>query len=139
MNQIIQFSISLIAILALYGIARWLKLGGDARIVDAAQAKQIAFDSHYGFIGVDAVVDRAGFGALIKDAENNHILIKAHGAHFVTRIIEPPIDGRLDHGLLTIVPAESSFGAVTLNLGDQAQYWASGLRHIPQQKAVVNG
>lgn len=131
MNAVVQLAASLAAIVALFGLARWLGLGREARIADEAHARQIAFDSHYGFTATDAIVDRAGFAALVRDASNRHILIKAHGAHFVTRMIMPPIEGRLDHQFLTLVAEDAAFGAVTLNLGDQAQYWASGLRHIP--------
>ena len=129
--QLIQLGASLIAILALYALAKWLRLGGDVRITDADHAKRIAFDSIYGFKGVDAVVDRAGYSALVRDAAGYHVLICKHGAHFIARMIRPPIEGRLDHKFLTIDLNEPDIAPVTLNLGDVAQYWTSGLRHIP--------
>jgi hypothetical protein len=129
--QLIQLGASLIAILALYGLSRWLRLGGDVRIIDPDHAKRIAFESLYGFSGVDAVVDRAGYSALVRDAAGYHALICKHGAHFIARMIRPPIEGRLDQRFLTIDLQEPDIAPVTLNLGDVAQYWASGLRHIP--------
>ncbi len=122
---------SLIGVLMLGWFARWLKLGGEPRIRDADHACQLAFEGQYGFKGVDAVVDRAGYSALVRDASNRHVIISMLGNHYVTRLIFPPIEGRLDQKLLTIDLQETDFVPITLNLGEQAQYWASGLRHIP--------
>lgn len=129
--QLIQVGASLIAILALAWFAKWLGLGGDARITDTDHAKRIAFDTLYGFQAVDAAIDRAGYSALVKDGANRHALIFKLGAHFVARMVCPPIEGRLDQKFLTIDLAEQGIAPVTLNLGDAAQYWAAGLRHIP--------
>lgn len=125
MNPAVQLTASVAAIVVLFGIARWLGLGRDARIVDEAQAMQIAFDNHFDLTPTCAIVDRAGGAALVRDTANRLILIKAHGAHFATRMIVPPIEGRLDHQFLTLVAEDAAFGAVTLNLGDQAQFWAN--------------
>jgi hypothetical protein len=130
-EQLIATTASLIAILVLAGLAHWLGLGGDVRISDAEHAKRIAFESLYGFVGVDAAVDRAGYSALVKDAENYHALIYRLGNKFVTRRVHPPIEGRLDQKFLTLDLREPGIAPVTLNLGPIAQYWASGLRHIP--------
>jgi hypothetical protein len=130
----IQMAVSLAAVLALGWFARWMGLGGDVRIANQAQAMRIAYDGIYGFSGVDAAIDRAGYSALVRDREGRHVLIMVKGNKFVTRIVTPPIEGRLDHKLLTIDLREPDCAPVTLNLGDKAQYWASGLRHIPVGK-----
>jgi hypothetical protein len=126
-----KLAASLVSILVLAWLARWLKLGGDPRIADAGHAMRLAFDGQYGFVGIDAAVDKAGMSALVRDAQNRHVLVNRVGNRFVTRMIAPPVQGRLDQKLLTIDLGEAAFPAVTLNLGDQAQYWASGLRHLP--------
>jgi hypothetical protein len=122
---------SLLAVLALGWFARWLDLGGDARIRDAGHAKKLAFEGVYGFKARDAVVDMAGYSALVKDKAGRHVLIAKKGNGFVTRMLQPPIEGRLDQRFLTIDVQEPDMAPVTLNLGDNAQYWAAGLRHIP--------
>jgi hypothetical protein len=129
--QGVQFVASLIAIFALTGLCKWLGLGGEARIKDVRHAKKIAFDALYGFKASDVVIDRARYSALVRDKSGRHALIRAQGVHFVARLVRPPVEGRLDHKLLTIDLQEPDFAPVTLNLGDEAQYWASGLRHIP--------
>jgi hypothetical protein len=127
----IKLAASLIAILALAWASKLMGLGGDVRIRDADHARALAFDRLYGFAASDVVVDRAGYGALLKDERGNHVLIRRHGAHFVARMITPQAEGRLDHEFLTIKLADPDFASVTLNLGAAAQYWASGLRHLP--------
>jgi hypothetical protein len=131
----IQSVVSLAAVLALGWLARWMGLGGDVRIADQSHAIRIAYDGIYGFAGVDAAIDRAGYSALVRDALGRHVLIMVKGNKFVTRLVTPPIEGRLDHKLLTIDLREPDCAPVTLNLGDKAQYWASGLRHIPAGNA----
>lgn len=127
----IQMAVSLAAVLALGWLARWMGLGGDIRIADQSHAIRLAHDGIYGFSGVDAAIDRAGYSALVRDRAGRHVLIMVKGNKFVTRLVTPPIEGRLDHKLLTIDLREPDCAPVTLNLGDKAQYWASGLRHIP--------
>ncbi len=122
---------SLLAVLALGWLAKIMNLGGDVRIQDEAHAIKLAFDGHFGFRAVDAAVDRAGYSALVKDAEDRHLLLFRKGNKFVGRLVTPPIEGRLDQKLLTIDLGEAGTDTVTLNLGEKAQYWASGLRHIP--------
>jgi hypothetical protein len=130
-TELVQLAASLIAVLALAWLARWMGLGGEVRIRDADHARQIAFDGLYGFDASDVALDLGGYSALVKDRAGHHALINIKGANFVTRRVYPPIEGRLDRALLTIDLQEPDFEPVTLNLGDKAQYWASGLRHVP--------
>ncbi|MEY3905598.1 MAG: hypothetical protein RIR59_421, partial [Pseudomonadota bacterium] len=53
------------------------------------------------------------------------------GAAFVGRLLDRRLEARLDRNFLTIGTGEKTFGSITLNLGDAAQYWAAGLRHVP--------
>jgi hypothetical protein len=130
MNLYVQLGASLLAILALAWLARWLDLGGDIRIRDEDQARQLANEAVFGFDPVNIVIDRAGIGALLKDAEGRQMLLRRHGAQFVGRLLDANIEARLDQNFLTIGTGEKSFGQITLNLGDQAQYWAAGMRHL---------
>jgi hypothetical protein len=130
MNLYVQLGASLVAILALAWLARWLDLGGDVRIKDEDHARQLANESVFGFDPVDIVIDRAGIGALLKDANGRQMLLRRHGAQFVGRLLDANLEARLDQNFLTIGTGETSFGQITLNLGEQAQYWAAGLRHL---------
>jgi hypothetical protein len=128
---LIQLALSVLAVFALGWLARWLQLGGDFRIKDFDHAKQLGFDAVYGFEAVTVAIDRAGGSALLKDAENQHMLLAIKGNKIIARIVTPDMAGRLDKQFLTINVGEPDFPAVTLHLGDKAQYWASGFRYMP--------
>ena len=128
--QLLQFAVSLAAILALAWLARRLGLGGDVRLRDAADAREKAGEALCGFDAADVVLDRAGIGALLRDAGGRVMLLRRHGAQFAARLLDSHAGVRLDRQFLTIATGESSFGSVTLYLGDQAPVWASSLRRI---------
>jgi hypothetical protein len=121
---------SIVAILFLAWFARWLDLGGDVRIRSDEQAREIADQVLSGFDPVDIAIDKAGIGALMRDAQGRHLLVRRHGAQFAGRLLDRHSDTRLDQNFLTVGTGEKTFGKVTLNLGPQAQYWAAGLRHL---------
>ncbi len=130
MTALIQLGASLAAVLLMAAIAWWMKLGGDVRIRDEDQARVLANEAVCGFKPTAVAIDRAGIGALLRDAEGRQMLIRRNGAHFVGRLLDRNIMARLDRNFLTIGTGERTFGKVTLDLGPDAQYWASGLRHL---------
>lgn len=130
MKELIQLGASLGAVLFMAAIAWWMKLGGDARIRSEEQACILADQAICGFKPTAVVIDRAGIGALLKDAGGRQMLIRRNGAHFVGRLLDRNVMARLDRNFLTIGTGERSFGSITLDLGKEAQYWASGLRHL---------
>lgn len=121
---------SIIAILFLAWLARHWQLGGDVRIRSEDQARCIADEIICGFDPVDIAIDKAGIGALMRDAKGRHLLVRRHGAQFAGRLLDRHSETRLDQNFLTVGTGETTFGTVTLNLGEQAQYWAAGLRHL---------
>jgi hypothetical protein len=126
----VQAGLSLIAILALYGISRALKLGGDVRIRDEDHARSLAEAAICGFTATDVALDRARIGALLRDATGRVLLIRRHGAHFAARLVTSHAGVRLDRHFLTIATDEPRFGAITLDLGADAQAWAASLRRL---------
>lgn len=128
--QLIQAGASLLAILALAWLARRLDLGADVRIRDDDEARQLAAEALCGFEAEDLALDRAGIGALLRDRMGRVMLLKRHGAHFAARLLDSHSHARLDRNFLTIGSGESTFGKVTLDLGDKAQVWASSLRRL---------
>jgi hypothetical protein len=121
---------SIVAILLLAWTAKRMGLGGDVRIRDEDHARALADEAICGFEPVDVVIDKAGLGALMKDAAGRHLLIRRHGAQFAGRLLDGHAKSRLDQNFLTIGTGEKTFGHITLNLGPEAQYWAAGLRHM---------
>ena len=122
---------SLAAILALAAFARWLQLGHDLRLRDAEHAKELANEAVYCFHATDVALDKAGIGALLRDAQGRQMLLRRHGAMWAGRLLDSNVEARLDRDFLTIGTGEKTFGAVTLHLGEAAQIWAAGLRRVP--------
>jgi hypothetical protein len=130
MNTMIQLGVSLVAVLFMASIAWWMKLGGDVRIRNEEQARILADQAVCGFRPVAMSLDRAGIGALLRDIDGRQMLLRRNGAHFVGRLLDRNVVARLDRNFLTIGTGERTFGTITLDLGADAQYWASGLRHL---------
>ena len=130
MNAMIQLGVSLVAVLFMASIAWWMKLGGDVRIRNEEQARVLADQAVCGFRPVAMSLDRAGIGALLRDIDGRQMLLRRNGAHFVGRLLDRNVVARLDRNFLTIGTGERTFGSITLDLGPDAQYWASGLRHL---------
>lgn len=128
--ELAKSGVLLLAILGLAGLAWWLKLGGDVRIRDEAHARKLASEAFYGFAPVDIAIDRAGIGALLKDADGRQMLLRRHGAMWVGRLLDSKVEARLNQEFLTIGTGEKTFGNITLQLGEAAQVWAAGLRHL---------
>lgn len=121
---------SLLAILLLWWVSRWLDLGGDVRIRDVDHARALAEEAVCGFDPVDIALDRARIGALARDALGRVLLIRRHGSHFAARMLSSHAGVRLDRQYLTVATGERRFGAVTLDLGPEAQVWAASLRRL---------
>ncbi len=122
---------SLVAILLLAWLARWLGLGAQHEpIRDAAHAMTLAEEAECGFGGVSADVDAAGYAALVTNAAGALLLVRAHGNRFAARRVGPGWHARLDRRTLELTADESSFGTVTLDLGDRAGAIAARLRGV---------
>jgi len=122
--------VSLIIVVALYGLARVLRLGGDVRIADAAHAARLAEAASTGFAAQDITLDRARIGALVRNGEGRILLIRRHGARFVGSELTSHQGIRLDRHTLTLETGDRQFGALTLDLGADAQIWAASLRRL---------
>lgn len=130
--EAIKLAASLVAIFGIAWLVRGMKLGGEARIRDAAHALQLADEAEVGFGGTDVGLDRAGYAALVRNAEGRQLLIRAHGTQFAARDVDAGFTGRLDKDFLTLTAPERRFGSVTLQLGKDAGLWASRMREVPR-------
>ena len=125
-----QIAGSLIAILALAWIAHRLGLGGDSRVRSEDEVRVLADEAIHGFEPVDIALDRAGMGALCRDGAGRVLLLRRHGSHWASRLLDSHAHTRLDQGFLTLATADRRFGSVTFDLGDKAPIWAASLRRI---------
>lgn len=127
---LVQILLSLVGVLLVGLVARWLGLGGDLRIRDEATARRLAAEAIDGFEAVEIAIDRAGIGAVLRDPRDRVLLLRRHGVHFVGRLLDDHSGARLDRNFLTITTGDQQFGTVTLNLGPQAQVWAGSFRRL---------
>lgn len=127
---VLQVAGSLVAILAVWALARWMQLGGDVRIADEDHARELAEAALCGFEPVAVGLDRARIGAVLRDAKGRVMVLRRHGSHFVGRLLTSRQGVRLDRNFLVIATGERSFGTVTLDLGAEAQAWAASLRRL---------
>ncbi|WEJ99022.1 MAG: hypothetical protein P0Y59_19070 [Candidatus Sphingomonas phytovorans] len=107
-----QLAGSIAAILALAGVARWLRLG-ESRIGSPAEAREIAEDMLAGFYAHAALVSQDGGAAIV--AGNGAIaVLKRHGAQVAARRLLAPLTlGPAVEGV-TVRTGERLFGDVTL-------------------------
>lgn len=127
---VIQLVGSVAAILLVTLLAAKLGLGGDVRLHGADEARELAALSVPGFCASEIALDRAGIGALLRDAQGRVLLLRRHGAQFAARLLDSHAFARLDRNFLTIGTGEKTFGQVTLDLGAEAQVWAASLRRL---------
>lgn len=125
-----QLGGSVAAVLLLTWLAHALGLGGDVRLRDEATARRLAGNAIAGFTPVTLVLDRAGIGALLRDADDRVMLLRRHGVHFAARLLDSHAGARLDRNFLTLTTGDRWFGAVTLDLGPAAQEWAGSFRRL---------
>ncbi|WP_085808770.1 hypothetical protein [Sphingomonas sp. TZW2008] len=111
MNWIV-FAASLAAVLALAGLAAWLKLGGtDRRLADPEQVMLAAEESLPGFVAQSAAVGSDGRAALIFGDGMRIVVVKAHGARIAAREIVWR-DVRATHEGMVVATGERRFGEV---------------------------
>jgi hypothetical protein len=126
---LLQFLGSLIAILALAGLAWWLKLGPAPRLADEASARAAADEAVPGFDPIAIGLDREGRGALLRDAAGRVLLLRPHGVHFAGRVLTGMARARVEEGTLVIDTGERRYGSARLLLDDAAA-WAETIEAL---------
>ncbi len=103
---------SLVAVLALAGIAAWLKLGGDP--LDEDGALEAAGDMLPGFVPEAVLLGDDGEAALVRGREGRVAVVKRHGAQFAVRELLPGFDPGSAKADAIIVTGDRMFGDVML-------------------------
>lgn len=130
---LIQTAGSLVAILVLAGLARWMKLGSAPRIENAADASLAAHLVEDGFTPVDSACDAAGAGALVRDAQGRIMVIRRHGNHWAGRVLTPQARATCEshpgNGTIVIDCGETRFGRTVLTIPDP-ETWAAAINRV---------
>jgi len=122
---------SLVAILALAGLAWWLKLGGAPQFDSAEDVRRAAAEVEDGFDPVAIALNVEA--ALARDAQGRIMVIKRHGNRFAGRVLGPGARTEIlpDPGIAMLVvdAGEPRFGKVVLTLPD-AEAWADAINRL---------
>lgn len=133
MDLLIQTAGSLAAILALAGLAWWMKLGGAPRLDSEEAVRRAAGEVEDGFTPVAHACDAEGAAALARDAAGRIMVIKRHGNRFAGRILGPQakagVRNDLGHRALHVDSGERRFGAVFLDIS-APETWAEAINRV---------
>lgn len=134
--ELLQFLVSLVAILALAGIARWLELGGKPMLEDDESIRRAAGEAVFGYEPVAIARDREGRGAIMRDAGGRLLLLKPHGNRFAARLLAAAAQAQIWRDLgkasLEIDCGERRFGTVHLEI-EQPEAWADAINRLGSQ------
>lgn len=126
---LVQFLVSLIAILALFGVARALRLGGKPKLTDEASVRFAAGEVEDGFVPDKIAISRGGEAALTRDASGRIMLIKRHGNRFAGRILGENTCVREEVDAIIVDPGDARFGSVRLSL-DRPGIWVDAINRL---------
>ena len=131
--ELLQFVGSLVAILALAGIAHALKLGREPKLENEDEVRRMAGEAVEGFAAVAIARDRQGRGAILRDGAGRLLVLKPHGNFFASRLLTHGAKARLwkDRGEATLEVdcGERRFGNVFLDILD-APAWAEAVNAL---------
>lgn len=126
---LIQSAGSLVAILALAALARWLKLGGHPGLSDEAMLRSAAEEIADGFEVADFALAADRSAALVRDPQGRIMLIRLHGSRHVGRILSPLASARASGNTLEVDCREPRFGVSRLELED-SEAWAAAINAV---------
>ena len=131
MALLTQTAGSLVAILALAGLAWWLKLGGAPRLDSEEEVASAAGEVEDGFDSVAADFD--GKAAIARDAQGRIMVIKRHGNRFAGRVLGPQAKAAVreepSRRTLHVDSGERRFGAVFLDV-PTPETWADAINRV---------
>ena len=117
-NQLLILAGSIVAVLAVAAIVRWMGLG-KVKLADAAEAQELAEDMLSGFKAREVFLSTDGLSAALIGQDGSIGLLKQHGAHFAARKLPKPLATQPETGAIRIDSGESRYGAVTLKLAEK--------------------
>lgn len=129
---------SLVAIFALFLLARWMKLGGAPGLDSEEGVRRAASEVIDGFEAEAVALSDDGAAGLARDRQGRHILIKRHGNKFAGRLLdyhawaESWRDNHPDakrRPRITVDSGDRLFGKVTL-FTDEPETWAEAINTL---------
>ncbi|WP_373487884.1 hypothetical protein [Blastomonas sp.] len=109
---------SLVAILAVSALVRYLRLG-EGGIRDAADAARIAEEQIAAFDAATVLLSETRTAALVEGRDGRIVILKCHGAHCAGRVLQRPLGARRDGLIWRIETGDALYGKVALTLAKQ--------------------
>jgi hypothetical protein len=132
-SLLLQTAGSLVAILALAGLAWWLRLGGSPTLDNDEAVRQVASEVEDGFNPVSIACASNGVAALARDANGRIMVIKRHGNRFAGRVLGTGAQARIWRDLgqtaVEVDPGEARFGTVFCAIPDP-DAWADAINAL---------
>lgn len=126
---LIQFGGSLAAILALFWLARVLRLGGDVTLRDETDVRDAIGEVDDRFSADRIAISSDGAAALAADSAGRVMLLKRHGNRFAGRILAESANARVDGDDLIVVSGETRYGSVRLVI-ENPRTWADAINRL---------
>ena len=124
---------SLLASLALAGLAWWLKLGGSPTLASDDDVRRAAGEVEDGFDPVAIARDTDGVAAIARDAQGRVMVIKRHGNRFAGRVLDADAKATLNIDLgetvLVVRTGQTLFGDIYLAV-DDPQAWVAIINRV---------
>jgi hypothetical protein len=132
---LLQTAGSLVAILALAGLAWWLKLGGSPKLASDDDVRRAAGEVEDGFDPVTIARDAEGLAAVARDAQGRIMVIKRHGNRFAGRVLDESAKATLNidlgETLLVVRTGQTLFGDVYLAV-DDPKAWVAIINQVSE-------
>lgn len=126
---LLQFLVSLVAILALFALARAMKLGGQPKLTDERSAAFAAGEVEDGYVADRVAIARSGEAALARNAKGQIMVIKRHGNRFAGRILTPAAKVYEEVDIIIIDCGDARFGKVRLSIDDPG-IWVDAINRL---------
>lgn len=126
---LLQFGGSLIAIFALYALARALKLGGKPKLDGEESVRFAAGQVEDGFVTERIAIARQGAAALASDPQGRIMLIKRHGNQFAGRILDSEAQVQEEVDAIIVDCGDARFGKVRLSL-ENPSVWVDAINRL---------
>ncbi len=126
---VLQTAGSLVAILALAGLAWWMRLGGTPVLDSEAAVQRAAGEVEEGFVPARYALSVDGATALARDGSGRIMVIKRHGNRFAGRVLGTSARSRIEGERLTVDCGEARFGTVLLTIPD-GEAWADAINRV---------
>lgn len=126
-SQLLIFAGSLVAILALVALAHFLGFSSGGKLVSEEEAADFLRLAAGGFEPREVVLDKDGRGALAIDRQGNCAVLKAHGNHFVARVLTANARFDVENECISIADTPLGRAPVVLRFDNSVAGWVRDL------------